>query len=269
MNRSMLLFASMCAVATLGTPAGAGDKTVCSPDSVAVGLVCVDKYEASVWQLDPSNTSLIQKVRKGKATLADLAGGGAIQRGVNVDDYPCADTGSDCSTIYAVSISGVQPSAYITWFQAQQACLNSRKRLLHNDEWQGAAAGTPEPFFGGPSGSEPTGACISFSLAPTGSLSQCVSRWGVFDMVGNVSEWVADWIPGSNGSAPYLFGSIGINAMSVNPGTQPGAAALVRGGPCLSGTGIGPNYAVPGLFWVVGINQPSTSLDILGFRCGR
>jgi hypothetical protein len=25
----------------------------CSPDSVKVGTVCVDKYEASVWQIPP------------------------------------------------------------------------------------------------------------------------------------------------------------------------------------------------------------------------
>src|SRR5437016_3449200 len=51
----------------------------CPPDSVKVGNVCIDKYEASVWQIPPSNTSLVQKVVAGNATLADLTGGGAAQ----------------------------------------------------------------------------------------------------------------------------------------------------------------------------------------------
>lgn len=30
---------------------------------------------------------------------------------------------------------------------------------------------------------------------PTGSRTACVSAWGVRDMVGNVNEWVGQWIP--------------------------------------------------------------------------
>src|SRR2546426_7766791 len=59
-------------------PAGAGTLK-CPPDSVKVGNACVDTYEASVWQIDPANKSLVTKVQKGKATLADLTGGGATQ----------------------------------------------------------------------------------------------------------------------------------------------------------------------------------------------
>ena len=53
----------------------------CAPDSVqtAPGQPCVDKYEASVWDIPPGNTTLIQKVKDGVATLADLMGGGATQ----------------------------------------------------------------------------------------------------------------------------------------------------------------------------------------------
>ena len=89
---------------------------------VKVGPVCVDKYEASVW--------------------ANADGTGA-QYGTTADDYPCADTRNDCKDmIYAVSRKDALPSSRLTWFQAQQACRNAGKRLLHNAEWQ-AAAGTP------------------------------------------------------------------------------------------------------------------------------
>jgi formylglycine-generating enzyme required for sulfatase activity len=46
--------------------------------------------------------------------------------------------------------------------------------------------------------------CNTNSTGPvvTGSAAHCVSKWGAHDMVGNVNEWVADWIqgPGNNGS---------------------------------------------------------------------
>ena len=46
---------------------------------------------------------------------------------------------------YAVSVAGVLPSTCLTWFQAEQACRLSGKRLITNQEWQAAAAGTPDP----------------------------------------------------------------------------------------------------------------------------
>src|SRR5262249_48158314 len=92
--------------------------------------------------------------------------------------------------VNAVSIPGVQPSGCITWFQANQACRLSGKRLARNDEWQAAAQGAPDP--GTDNG---TTDCNVHTFAPsnTGSRSNCTSAWGVFDMVGNANEWVADW----------------------------------------------------------------------------
>src|SRR5262249_15156760 len=148
-----------------------------------VGYVCVDKFEASVWEIPASNTKLINKVSKGKATLADLTAAGATQRGVGATGpYPCDGTGNSCDDIYAVSIAGVKPSAAITWFQAQQACLNAGKRLLTNAEWQGAATGTPDPG----TDNDSTDCNVSYNGFPandpvnTGSGANCVSRGGAF-----------------------------------------------------------------------------------------
>jgi hypothetical protein len=66
-------YAAVCLVAAV--PAGAGTLK-CPADSVKVGNVCIDTYEASVWQIAPTNISLVKKVQAGKATLADLTGGG-------------------------------------------------------------------------------------------------------------------------------------------------------------------------------------------------
>jgi hypothetical protein len=120
----------------------------CNQDAVQVGNVCVDKYEASVWVISSSNTRLIKAVQNGKiATTADLSG--ATQRGHLGDDYGtgCPDTGNGCKDFYAVSIAGVTPSRYLTWFHAAAACANAGKRLLTNQEWQ--VADLPGALFRG------------------------------------------------------------------------------------------------------------------------
>ena len=61
------------AAVCLAAAASAGAGTLkCPPDSVKVGNVCIDTYEASAWQIPPSNIALVKKVQAGKATLTDL-----------------------------------------------------------------------------------------------------------------------------------------------------------------------------------------------------
>src|SRR5262249_185815 len=139
----------------------------CPPDSVLVGDVCIDRYEVSVWRIPGCAgtvkgarcPSLLYKVQQGTATLADLTMGGATQLApastcqgpsdygenfpATADGTPKAGFNPPSPAVYAVSIPGVQPSACITWFQANQACRLSGKRLARNDEWQAAAQGTP------------------------------------------------------------------------------------------------------------------------------
>src|SRR5262249_23634222 len=75
MNRRHIISAVVLCLATaLPTQ---GTTLRCPPDSVKVGDTCIDTYEASVWQIDPANTTLVRKVQTGRATLADLTAGGA------------------------------------------------------------------------------------------------------------------------------------------------------------------------------------------------
>jgi formylglycine-generating enzyme required for sulfatase activity len=104
---------------------------------------------------------------------------------------PVPESSPPAPGVYALSIPGVQPSACITWFQANQACLLSGKRLLTNREWQGAAASTPD--HGTDNGTTDCNFGHTGTPSATGSRANCKSAWGVFDMVGNVDEWVADW----------------------------------------------------------------------------
>ena len=184
--------------------------------------------------------------------------GTGTQYGTERDDYPCADTGNDCKDmIYAVSRKDALPARFITWFQAQQACVNAGKRLPSNAEWQAAAAGTPDP--GATPGEED---CNTLSAGPegTGSRANCLSDWGAFDMVGNVWEWVADWGPASTTEVLALFEG-DFNFMG-GASTTSGPGALIRGGHFSSG-------ADAGVFAVSGRNEPSSVFTSVGLRCVR
>src|SRR5438046_2656134 len=90
-----------------GQPAWEGFK--CTPDMVKSGQTCIDTYEASVWRIPnplDANKGLVAKVKKGKATAADLTAAGATQLGVGSNNYtPCTANGQNCSNdIYAVSL---------------------------------------------------------------------------------------------------------------------------------------------------------------------
>jgi formylglycine-generating enzyme required for sulfatase activity len=172
----------------------------CAPDAVAVGPLCVDKWEASVWSVPPENDTLVAKIKKGRASLAHLTAGGATQvtpmpAGTCLDvSYPASfpANGNWTAPLYAASVPGVSPTTCTTWFQAEQACRLAGKRLLTNAEWQAAAAGTPDP---GAADDQQT-SCATASPEPgvlTGAREGCVSRWGTHDMVGNAWEWVSDW----------------------------------------------------------------------------
>ena len=146
----------------LAVAAPAPAKTLrCAPDAVKVGTTCVDKFEASVWSIPPSNTSLVKRVQAGKATLAELQAAGAVQLGCTLVVYghtaypvtfpdngnwvPVPGSNPPSPGVFAASVAGTKPSACTSWFQAVQACAASGKRLLTNEEWQRAAAGTPDP----------------------------------------------------------------------------------------------------------------------------
>lgn len=262
------IVAAMTTSVMLASPVFAGwpgDPAKCKTDAVKVGSVCLDKYEASVWEVPAtnlagkSNAGLIKKIQNGVVKLTDLTAGNATQRGVGgTDDYPCNDNGQDCNgKIYAVSVAGVPPSANITWFQAQEACTNARKRLPSNAEWQAGVNGTPDP--GPDNGTTDCNTNSAFSAVNTGSRSSCVSARGAFDMVGNVFEWVADWVPRSTGCGTWS-GSTDFQCLAGAATTgEPGA--LIRGGSFDSGADAGP-LAVGGVF------EPSYSSPF-GLRCAR
>ena len=235
----------------------------CPPDAVEAGTVCLDRYEASIWRVpDPTaeNADLVAKIQRGIADRGDLTAAGASLLGGRDDDYaPCLDDGRGCGDLFAVSIPTVDPSTSVTWFQAQEACGNSGKRLPANAEWQVGASGSPDP---GPDDGVADCNTTGGSAALTGERSRCRSARGAFDMVGNVEEWVADWMPMSTdcpGWASFSNDSMclaGANAEKASPG------ALLRGGSFFDGSAAGP-------FCLDGSVEPTRSDGSIGFRCAR
>jgi hypothetical protein len=233
----------------------------CPPDAVRSGATCIDKFEASVWRVPnptTTNAELVAKIEQGTATAADLEAGDATAIGKGTDNYaPCEDSGQNCANdIYAVSLPGVSPSASLTWFQAQMACKNARKRLPSNAEWQAAVAGTPDP--GSDNGTTDCNSMGSLSL--TGSRSDCLSSDGAFDMVGNLYELVADWVPRTFGCDSWNAGvSPTLDQQCLSDEGEP--FAVMRGGFSLNGPEAGP--------LAINTLPLSNSLAAVGFRCTR
>jgi hypothetical protein len=240
-----MVSAALLLLASTAGAQGAKPLNKCAVDAVVAGTVCMDTYKASVWRVaDPAGTNkgLVKKIQAGKATVADLAAGGATQLGTGGDDYaPCANSGQNCTDdIYAVSLAGVTPSAYLTWFQAQAACENARKRLPSNAEWQAAVAGTPDP--GPDNGTTDCNTNSVFAATLTGSRSSCKSARGAFDMVGNLYEWVADWVPRSTTCGTWSAGvsPTGDNQCLAGAATTGEPGALLRGDSFFDGSAAGP-----------------------------
>jgi formylglycine-generating enzyme required for sulfatase activity len=145
----------------------------CPPDmrfvSAATGTFCIDTYEAGVG----SECRFAQP-----GSTADTAS--------NVNDKDCVP----------VSNEATQPWTYVTYHQAAQLCGLAGKRLPSPTEWYQAALGTRDDV-----------SCITRGgLGVTGSAPACVSGSGVYDMIGNVWEYV---------EATAVDGKIG--AMSLPP----------------------------------------------------
>jgi formylglycine-generating enzyme required for sulfatase activity len=100
------------------------------------------------------------------------------------------------------------------------------------------------------------------SVVPTGSTVGCVSHFGAFDLVGNMAEWVADWVPRS--TACGTWGSLSANSQCLAGAATTGwPGALIRGGSSISA------FGTVGVFSVNGLNNPGHDLLDVGFRAAR
>jgi len=169
-----------------------------------------------------------------------VAGDTMVRAGsICVDKYEASVSGG-----VARSVIGVLPATSINWFDAADACAKAGKRLLTNAEWQMAAKGTPVAVTSG------AGCNGSGTLKNTDADPTCVSSYGVIDMVGNASEWVAD----------LAF----INSSDISLAGQ----GVVRGADTTDGTVANVWYMATGTSPVdTTLNNASDTFR--GFRCAR
>lgn len=93
---------------------------------------------------------------------------------------------------------GKLPVTFVNWENAHNFCVASGKHLPSEAQWEKAARGAQGNEF--PWGNDWVNAASNSGneqwldgAAPVGSYPKDKSPFGVFDMGGNVSEWVADW----------------------------------------------------------------------------
>jgi len=166
----------------------------CFENQVLVETFCIDKYEAHLAEID--------------------------DRGEEHPHSPYEMVGS--RLVVARVAPDVVPQAYISQVQARDACENAGKRLCKPDEYVRACRGPNQndlyPYGGMQRKpglcNEGKGSFVALAfgqdfskltyeqfndpkldqmpdgLAKTGSFPQCVSPDGVYDMVGNLHEWV-------------------------------------------------------------------------------
>ncbi len=143
------------------------NNSLCSAEMVFVnsggGGFCIDKYEASPGEFCPGSNPSSQSETQ-----------------ANLDNSSCKPE----------SLSGVVPWRNISQNQAAQACARAGKRLPTNKEWLLAAMGTPDLESNW--GEEDCQVAKNWGSQPglAGSGANCISSAGIYDMIGNVWEWV-------------------------------------------------------------------------------
>jgi len=244
----------------------------CPDDMARVGSTCVDKYESSF----DCNTYVAQ---------ATTGSGGAITTdgASDYDDYLWQTKAITLSGGPAVCKSKSEnnsiPYTTIAQYDAKQSCILAGKKLIKNTDWQEAVFGTPDDDTKCNINSVTSGGGTFIEAANwynqggddatyTGTASECVSRYGTYDMIGNVWEWTDDLIDATTNTdyaqtatygSDYIYRQT-VGSVSAREGSANFVSAFLRGGHWNNG-------ANAGAFALSLLNGPSRWSWGIGFRC--
>lgn len=177
---------------------------------------------------------------------------------VNMCQPPNPTRSATRSSYYGSSQFNDYPVIYVTWDDARKYCEWANRRLPTEAEWEKAARGTDGRSY--PWGnSYPYTNLLNFNLSirdttKVGQYPNGKSPYGVFDMAGNVWEWVADFYDEN------YYG----NAPTQNPkGPTSGSRRSFRGG------GFGNTDIDEVRATYRGGTGPTARTPEIGFRCAK
>lgn len=104
---------------------------------------------------------------------------------------------------------GAQPQSVLDADEATSLCQKAGKRLCSREEWQRACQGKKRRLYSYGQSFQP-GVCVTADgqgkktpVRPSGSRAECRSEYDVYDLNGNMAEWVASsQLMGGSGAKP-------------------------------------------------------------------